>query len=134
MDGVHQGQSRRPPVTTEGILPPEGSKRTAGGSAPAPVRQWPILLVIGGVALGLLITVGASFRAGAMVVGTFLVLAAVLRIAVPDVGLLAVRSRFTDVITLGVMGVGIILFGLMVMPGPWLQLPWLTDVVRFAVR
>lgn len=128
------GAAPRPSaVETEGTLPPEGSRRAASGAAPVPARQWPILLVLAGVALGLLVML-ASFRPGLLVIGGFLVLGAVLRCSVANVGMLAVRSRFTDVITYGAMGLGVVLLALMVMPNPVVEAPWLTDVVRFAVR
>jgi Protein of unknown function (DUF3017) len=122
-----------PPVQTEGVLRPEGGRRAASGDAPAPARQWPVLLVITGVALGLLVTLNA-FRAGLLVVGGFLLVGGVLRAMLPNVGMLAVRSRFTDILTLGVLGSGVVLLALMAMPRPILEMPWLTDALRFAVR
>jgi Protein of unknown function (DUF3017) len=132
--GRDHGHSRKPSGPTEGIHTPEGGRRTASGASPAPARQWPILLVFGGVALGFLIAITVGFRVGALVIGAALLTGAVLRMALANVGLLAVRSRFTDVITLGVLGAGIVLLALTVMPDPWLQIPWLTDVMRFIVR
>jgi Protein of unknown function (DUF3017) len=130
---VDDGRSLRPPVRTEGVLRPEGGRRAASGDAPAPARQWPMLLVVGGVALGLLVTLHA-FRAGLLVVGGFVLVGTALRVSLPNVGLLAVRSRFTDVVTLGVLGSGIVLLALMAMPRPILEVPWLTDALRFVVR
>jgi Protein of unknown function (DUF3017) len=127
------GRSPRPPVRTEGVLRPEGGRRAASGDAPAPARQWPMLAVLAGVGLGLLVTL-SSFRAGLLLVGGAVLAGGVLRAMVPNVGLLAVRSRFTDVVTLGVLGLGIVLLALMAMPRPILEMPWLTDALRFAVR
>lgn len=128
------GSGPRPPVVeSEGTLPPEGSGRAAPGDAPVPARQWPILLVLSGVGIGLLVML-ASFRPGLLVIGAFLLLGGVLRGTVANVGMLAVRSRFTDVITYSVMGLGVVMLSLMVLPDPVLEVPWLTDVVRFAVR
>ncbi|MEU9855952.1 hypothetical protein AB0E19_22000, partial [Streptomyces sp. NPDC047974] len=39
--------SRRPPTVTTDTARPEGGGRAAGGDAPAPARQWPLLLVLG---------------------------------------------------------------------------------------
>ncbi|KRV46888.1 hypothetical protein AQ490_08900 [Wenjunlia vitaminophila] len=134
MAGVQSmGGSRRPPRKTETTARPEGGHRAAGGDAPAPVRQWPILLVLAGVALGLLVS-QVNFRTGVVVVGGSVLFGGVLRAVVRNVGMLAVRSRFTDVVTYGVLGAGIVLLALTAMPDPVLDIPWMQDVMRFAVR
>ncbi|WNI17371.1 DUF3017 domain-containing protein [Actinacidiphila sp. ITFR-21] len=123
----------RPSVTT-GTPRPEGGGPSAGGDAPAPARQWPILLVITGVVLGLLITAAGSFRPGTLVIGGSLLVGAVLRWGLARVGMLAVRSRFTDVITYGVLGLAIVLLALMVQPDPLIRIPFLEDIIHFSVR
>ena len=55
-------------------------------------------------------------------------------IDVRSVGMLAVRSRFTDVITYGVLGTAIVLLALMAQPNPILEIPFLEEVIRFTVR
>ena len=47
---------------------------------------------------------------------------------------LAVRSRFTDVLTYGVLGVGIVLLALMAQPDPLIRIPFLEDIIHFSVR
>ncbi|UCM89960.1 DUF3017 domain-containing protein [Streptomyces marincola] len=116
---------------TRGTARPEGGRRSAGGDAPAALRQWPFLLVLGTVLAGLLITL-ADFRIGLLVVGGGLLGGAPLRVWVPDVGMLAVRSRFTDVVTYTVLGSAIVLLTLMAEPDPWLEVPFLSDVLRFS--
>ncbi|MEV1009489.1 DUF3017 domain-containing protein [Streptomyces sp. NPDC049881] len=116
---------------TRSTARPEGGRRTAGGSAPAPIRQWPLLVVLGATLLGLLVTL-VTFRIGLLVVGGALLTGAVLRGWLPAVGMLAVRSRFTDVLTYGVLGALIVLLTLMAEPEPWLELPFLNDVLRFS--
>ncbi|MFD0371961.1 DUF3017 domain-containing protein [Streptomyces sp. NPDC059071] len=116
---------------------PEGGGRAAPGDASAPARQWPLLTVLGMAALGLLI-VGTdlfpqAFRIGTLLVGAALLTGAVLRRTTPSVGMLAVRSRFTDMITYGVMGGLIVLLALMVQPEPWLRIPFLEDVLHLTV-
>ncbi|MEV0924725.1 DUF3017 domain-containing protein [Streptomyces spongiicola] len=132
------GRSRRPPTVTRDTARPEGGGRAAPGDAPAPARQWPLLTVLGLATLGLLI-VGAdpfeqAFRIGTMLVGSALLTGAALRRMLPSVGMLAVRSRFTDMVTYGVLGTVIVLLALMVQPRPWLEVPFLEEAVRFTVR
>ncbi|WP_079171105.1 MULTISPECIES: DUF3017 domain-containing protein [unclassified Streptomyces] len=123
---------------TESTARPEGGGRAAPGDAPAPARQWPLLTVLGLTVLGLLVIGADPFRQapriGALLVGGALLTGAVLRRVLTSAGMLAVRSRFTDVITYGVLGGAIVLFALMSQPSPWLEMPWLTEAVRFAVR
>ncbi|MFD6281608.1 DUF3017 domain-containing protein [Streptomyces sp. NPDC060209] len=117
---------------------PEGGGRAAPGDAPAPARQWPLLTVLCTAGLGLLIVgtnpFAEAFRIGAMLMGVALLAGAVLRWVVPSVGMLAVRSRFTDLVTYGLMGALIVLLALMAQPGPWLRVPFLQDVVHFTIR
>lgn len=130
-------RKRRPPSLTTDTARPEGGGRAAAGDASAPARQWPLLTVLGLAALGLLI-VGTdffpqSFRVGTMLVGVALLVGAGLRRALPSVGMLAVRSRFTDMVTYGVMGGLIVLLALMVQPDPWLKIPFLEDILHLTI-
>lgn len=123
------GWKRPAPTLTTDTARPEGGGRAAPGDAPAPARQWPLLTVLTLAGIGLLV-VGTdpfpqAFRIGAMLVGAALLVGAVMRRALPSVGMLAVRSRFTDMITYGVMGGLIVLLALMVQPKPWLTIPFL---------
>ncbi|WP_418958669.1 DUF3017 domain-containing protein [Streptomyces tritici] len=130
-------RSRRPPAVTTDTARPEGGGRAAPGDAPAPARQWPLLTVLGLAALGLLIVgtdaFGQSFRVGSILVGVALLTGAVLRRILPSVGMLAVRSRFTDMVTYGVMGTLIVLLALMVQPDPWLRIPFLEDALHLTI-
>ncbi|MCB5179951.1 DUF3017 domain-containing protein, partial [Streptomyces antimicrobicus] len=128
------GRSRRFPTVTRDTARPEGGGRAAPGDAPAPARQWPMLSVLAATAIGLLSTAVGQVRIGCLVIGVALMAAAVLRRAIPSVGMLAVRSRFTDMITYGVLGVAITLLALVAEPKPWLEIPFLEDTVRFIVR
>ncbi|MFE5970345.1 DUF3017 domain-containing protein [Streptomyces sp. NPDC056463] len=135
--GDASGRSRRPPALTTDTARPEGGGRAAAGGAPAPARQWPLLTVLGLAALGLLV-VGTdlfpqAFRVGTILVGVALLTGAGLRRALPSVGMLAVRSRFTDMVTYGVMGVLIVLLALMVQPAPWLKIPFLEDILHLTI-
>jgi hypothetical protein len=113
---------------------PEGGGRAASGSAPAPARQWPLLTVLGGSAVGLMVVAAGAARIGAILIGFALITGAVLRRVLPSVGMLAVRSRFTDLVTYGALGTVIVLLAMMMQPDPWLEFPWLQDVVHFTVR
>ncbi|WFB08948.1 DUF3017 domain-containing protein [Streptomyces sp. LX-29] len=126
--------SRRFPLITRDTARPEGGGRAASGAAPAPVRQWPLLAVMGGAGLGLLVVALDAFRAGTIIIGLALLLGAVLRWLLPEVGMLAVRSRFTDLATYGGLGAAIVLLSMMAQPDPWLEVPFLEDLVHFTVR
>lgn len=117
---------------------PEGGGRAAGGDAPAPARQWPLLAVLCTAGAGLLIVAAdpfdQAFRIGTILIGVALIGGAVLRLVVPSVGMLAVRSRFTDLVTYGLLGVLIVMLSLMAQPKPWLDIPFLEDAVHFTIR
>ncbi|MGW0530743.1 DUF3017 domain-containing protein [Streptomyces sp. NPDC003032] len=132
-DGKPRKVSRRFPLFTRDTARPEGGGRAAAGDAPAPARQWPLLSVTGVVGLGLLLTALDVFRVGTMLIGLALVGGAVLRWALPDVGMLAVRSRFTDMVTYGVLGGAIVLLAMMAQPSPWLEIPFLDDTLHFTI-
>ncbi|MGQ4718301.1 DUF3017 domain-containing protein [Streptomyces anulatus] len=136
--GGRPRRSRRFPRFTRDTARPEGGGRAASGDAPAPARQWPLLTVLGAAGLGLLIVVldpfDQAFRIGTILIGGALISGAVLRWVVPSVGMLAVRSRFTDLVTYGLMGTLIVLLALVAQPAPWLDVPILEDAVRFTIR
>ncbi|MGW6362674.1 DUF3017 domain-containing protein [Streptomyces sp. NPDC055092] len=132
-DGQPQRASRRFPRFTRDTARPEGGGRAAPGDAPAPARQWPILAVISLVGVGLLLTAFDVFRVGTLLIGVALIGGAVLRWTLPSVGMLAVRSRFTDMVTYGFLGVVIVLLALMVQPKPWLVIPFLNDTLHFTI-
>nr|WP_318208776.1 DUF3017 domain-containing protein [Streptomyces sp. SJL17-1] len=135
--GGAQAWKRPAPSLTTDTARPEGGGRAAPRDAPAPARQWPLLTVLGLAGIGLLVVgtdaFAQSFRIGTMLVGAALLVGAVLRRVLPSVGMLAVRSRFTDMITYGVMGGLIVLLALMVQPRPWLKIPFLEDVLHLTV-
>ncbi|MER6356810.1 DUF3017 domain-containing protein, partial [Streptomyces sp. NPDC001634] len=126
--------SRRFPRITQDTARPEGGGRAAPRGAPAPARQWPILAVLAVVGVGLLVTALDAFRFGTILIGVALMAGAVMRWVLPDVGMLAVRSRFTDMITYGVLGVAIVLLAMMAQPNPWLEIPFLDDTLHFTIR
>ncbi|WP_329540709.1 DUF3017 domain-containing protein [Streptomyces sp. NBC_01220] len=131
-------RSRRFPSFTRDTARPEGGGRAAGGDAPAPARQWPLLAVLCTAGAGLLIVAAdpfdQAFRIGTILIGVALIGGAVLRLVVPSVGMLAVRSRFTDLVTYGLLGVLIVMLSLVAQPEPWLDIPLLEDAVHFTIR
>jgi hypothetical protein len=133
-DGRPRRVTRRFPRVTRDTARPEGGGRAAPRDAPAPARQWPILAVLALVGLGLLLTALDAFRFGTILVGVALLGGAVMRWALPDVGMLAVRSRFTDMVTYGLLGLAIVLLALMAQPKPLLEIPFLDDTLHFTVR
>ncbi|MET8860400.1 DUF3017 domain-containing protein [Streptomyces sp. NPDC004579] len=132
--GEPRRTTRRFPLFTRDTARPEGGGRAAPGDAPAPARQWPILTVLSTVALGLLLTALDVFRVGTILIGVALLAGAVMRWTLPSVGMLAVRSRFTDMVTYSVLGVAIVVLALMAQPQPWLEIPFLDDTLHFTVR
>ena len=126
--------TRRFPLFTRDTARPEGGGRAAPRDAPAPARQWPILAVLGTVGLGLLLTAFDVFRYGILLIGAALLAGAVLRWVMPDVGMLAVRSRFTDIVTYAILGLAIVLLALMAQPKPWLTIPYLKDTLHYTVN
>ncbi|WLQ35817.1 DUF3017 domain-containing protein [Streptomyces castrisilvae] len=130
-------RSRRFSLTRD-TARPEGGGRAAAGDAPAPARQWPLLAVLCTAGAGLLIVAAnpfdEAFRIGTILIGVALVAGAVLRLVVRSVGMLAVRSRFTDLVTYGLLGVLIVMLSLVAQPKPWLDIPFLEDAVHFTVR
>ncbi len=133
-EGRPRRATRRFPLFTRDTARPEGGGRAAPGDAPAPARQWPLLAVLITVGLGLLVTALDAFRVGLLLIGAGLLGGAALRWLLPRVGMLAVRSRFTDIVTYGVLGVAIVLLALMAQPKPWLEIPFLDDALHFTVR
>ncbi|MFF8533408.1 DUF3017 domain-containing protein [Streptomyces sp. NPDC015532] len=132
--GEPRRTTRRFPLFTRDTAQPEGGGRAAPGDAPAPARQWPILTVLSAVALGLLLTALDVFRVGTILIGAALLAGAVMRWMLPSVGMLAVRSRFTDMVTYSVLGIAIVVLALMAQPHPWLEIPFLDDTLHFTVR
>jgi len=72
-----------------------------------------------------------DFRPGVVTIGAALLLGCVLRIVLPEVGMLAVRSRFTDIVVMGVLGVAIVVLALASEPNAVITIPWVTDIARF---
>ena len=81
-------------------------------------QQWPIIVVLLGVAIALTLVALDYFRRGSIVLAGSVLLAAFLRLLLPDreAGLLVVRSRRVDVVVLGVLGALLAVFAFWVPP------------------
>ena len=96
---------------------PADDARAPADDARAPVSPLAVGPVRRVAAAVLVVTVVVVLRWGAapatLVLGSFLVVAAVVRLLVPAARIpsLVVRSRFTDATVLAVLGVGIVVFG-----------------------
>lgn len=82
------------------------------------LRQWPLLLVLAGVAIAMGFVAADRFRVGSVLLAAAVILAFAMRTVLPtrDVGWLAVRSRSTDAAVLGVLGFGLAVLALWVPP------------------
>ena len=91
---------------------------TPGSWFEAVFRQWPLLLVLAVIAAGIITTADDHFRRGTFVIAGGVCLAAVLRAVLPRerAGLLAVRSRVLDILTLSFLGAGTLIASLIVPP------------------
>jgi hypothetical protein len=85
------------------------------------LRQWPLLVVVIGVAAGLVIAIVGedTWRFGCLVIGASLGVGAVERVALPrgEAGLLQVRSKPFDVAALSLCAAAIIALAIVVPPG-----------------
>jgi hypothetical protein len=81
--------------------------------------QWPLGLVLLCVAGGLAVIAVGGFRAGSVIVAAALVFAAFLRALLPEevVGMLAIRRRSTDVLTMALFGLTLAVVAFLVPAG-----------------
>ncbi|MGH8773976.1 MAG: DUF3017 domain-containing protein [Jiangellaceae bacterium] len=91
-----------------------GAHRRTGGFW----REWPLILVLAVVGAGLVIVADNHFKRGTVLFALGICLAAALRAVLPNgsVGLLRVRSRLLDVLTLAALGSGTLVAALIVPP------------------
>jgi hypothetical protein len=80
--------------------------------------EWPIAIVLAGVAVAMVMVAMDNFRRGSIVLSASVILATFLRLLLPeeDAGMLVVRSRKVDVATLGAIGIGLTIFTFWVPP------------------
>jgi hypothetical protein len=99
---------------------PLAAKPPRRGALGVIVRQWPLLLVLGGALTALLVVTLDGFRLGCTLLGASVGFAAVARAVLPArlVGLLVVRSRPFDVVVLAAMGAALVVLAAAVPPPP----------------
>jgi hypothetical protein len=97
--GGTAGQADAPRVVS---APPQRKPRWAGGF----FSELPLALVICGVGLGLVVIALHHFRWGNLAISMSVLAGGLFRLVLParKAGLLVVRSRFTDVVTMGIIG------------------------------
>ena len=83
------------------------------------LNQWPLTIVFIGIGFSLIMIATDHFRRGSVGLAVSVVLAAFLRLFLPDgqAGMLAVRSKRIDVAVLATLGVTLTIFALWV-PAP----------------
>lgn len=93
-----------------------GSFKASARAKAATLTQWPLWIVLGVLAIGLVLVVLGHWRRGTVLIGTAPLVGAALRGFLPRhlVGLMQVRSRAFDVTFLLGCGLGIIVLGLAV--------------------
>lgn len=118
---------RAPRLAMDEQLPRRQGRRSrseAGRGAPSSrdsspyVRELPFLLVLGGVGIGLAVVALYNFKYGSILMGAALVAGGVLRAVLSEhrAGLLVVRGRILDAVTMTGLGVLIAVAAVVVPP------------------
>jgi hypothetical protein len=83
-----------------------------------PRFQWPLMTVLVGLLVSLVVVADDHFRRGSVLFAAFVVGAFFLRLFLPerDAGWLAVRGKGIDLLCLGLLGLGLSVFALIVPP------------------
>jgi hypothetical protein len=82
------------------------------------IDQWPLALVLIGVTSGLLVLAFDDFKVGSVIVGASVIFAGALRTVLTHerAGLLAIRGRSIDLITVYALGIALTTLALVVPP------------------
>ena len=100
------------------MRPDRPATRREASAAAKSLRQWPLLIVLGGVLVGMVITFldAGLWRLGCLVMGASLGVGAIERIVLPsrEAGLLQVRSKAFDVSVFVLGAVAVIVLALAV--------------------
>ena len=82
------------------------------------IDQWPLALVLLGLLIGLVVLTFYDFRVGSTILGIAILFGAALRTVLPPerAGLLAIRSRSDDLVTMYGLGVALTSVAILVPP------------------
>lgn len=107
---------REQPPTPEVRLDGEGNPIGDQPMVQRAIDQWPLALVLLGFAIGLTVLAAYDFRVGSVIVGGAVLLGGLLRTVLSHerAGLLAVRSRTIDLVTVFSLGIALTLMALFV--------------------
>ncbi|HUV47563.1 MAG TPA: DUF3017 domain-containing protein [Actinomycetes bacterium] len=82
------------------------------------IDQWPLALVLLGLVAGLVVLSFFDFRAGSMILGVAIIFAGALRLVLPRerAGLLAIRGRPIDLVTMFGLGIALTTVAVLIPP------------------
>ncbi len=82
------------------------------------IDQWPLALVLLGLVTGLVVLSFYDFRAGSIILGVAIIFGAALRMVLPRdrAGLLAIRSRPVDLVTMFGLGITLTTVAVLIPP------------------
>ena len=82
------------------------------------IDQWPLALVLLGLVAGLVVLSFYDFRAGSIILGIAIIFGAALRLVLPRdrAGLLAIRSRPVDLVTMFGLGIALTTVAVLIPP------------------
>ena len=82
------------------------------------IDQWPLALVLLGLAAGLVVLSFFEFRVGSVILGVAIIFGGALRLVLPRerVGLLAIRGRPIDLVTMFGLGIALTTVAVLVPP------------------
>lgn len=114
MVSEHQEEQPPPEVRLDG----EGNPIDDQPMVQRAIDQWPLALVLLGFIVGLIVLALYDFRVGSILIGGAVLLAGVLRLLLPKemAGLLAVRSRTVDLVTVFSLGIALTVVAILVPP------------------
>ena len=106
-----RGRAGRLPPADPTPTPPGGLRPVA---QPRRWREWPITAVLVGIGASLAVVAADHFKKGSVMLALSVLLGAGLRLVLPkrEAGLLAVRGRVADVLTLGILGACLLVLAL----------------------
>jgi hypothetical protein len=102
-------------VTSKAVTPnAAGGGRPTGGTVRSVIAEWPFAVVFIPATVSVIVIALGSLKHGLILLGAALLLGSVLRFVLSPAyaGLLAVRRRGVDVVTMALLGLVLLLLGL----------------------